>query len=323
MATAQIDLRSDLMDWRKRLGDVIDQSKESSHLTPLLTEVDLALHRMETHSFGICEACNEEIEDDAVNDPIARFCLDCLNKKQQRALQDDLDNVSRVQYTLLPKQSLEVGGWRAYYHYEAAGPVGGDYCDLVSNADGDLFFLLGDVSGKGIAASMLMAHLHAIFRSLISLDLPVNQLVERANHVFAESTMPAYYATLVAGRAKRSGTVEICNAGHLPALLTRKRSVASIEATGLPVGIFGHEKYSSIELKLEAGDSLLLYTDGLTEALDKSDTEYGVERLSKLMSNCVSLAPQALAAACLEDARTFSGVHPRADDLTIMVIQRG
>jgi sigma-B regulation protein RsbU (phosphoserine phosphatase) len=75
-------------------------------------------------------------------------------------------------------------------------------------------------------------------------------------------------------------------------------------------------------LKLEAGDSLLLYTDGLSEALDKSDNEYGIERLSKLMGNCTALAPQALAAACLEDARSFCGGHPRADDLTIMVIQR-
>jgi sigma-B regulation protein RsbU (phosphoserine phosphatase) len=104
--------------------------------------------------------------------------------------------------------------------------------------------------------------------------------------------------------------------------VTRKNNVASIEATGLPVGIFGHEKYSSIEVKLEAGDSLLLYTDGLTEARDKSETEYGIERLSRLMSNCVSFAPQALAVACLEDARSFCGGHPRADDLTIMVIQR-
>jgi len=75
------------------------------------------------------------------------------------------------------------------------------------------------------------------------------------------------------------------------------------------------------ELKLEAGDSVVLYTDGLTEAWDKSDAEYGVERPSRLMSNCVALAPQAWAAACLEDARSFCGGHPRADDLTIMVIQ--
>ena len=322
MATAQIDLRSDLIDWRKRLETAIDQSEDSSHLVPLLSEVDSALHRMEAGSAGICEACNEMIEDDAVKDPIARFCLECLNAREQRALQHDLDNVSLVQYSLLPTQDLSVDGWRAYYHYEAAGPVSGDYCDLVSNESGDLFFLLGDVSGKGIAASMLMAHLHAIFRSLITLDLPVDQLVERANHVFADATMPAYYATLVCGRARRSGAIELCNAGHCPPLWISKGQVTSIEATGLPIGIFCREQYSARELQLEPGDSLLLYTDGLTESSDPLDTEYGMERLSNMVSAKHSFAPQALTLACLDDASSFRAGQPKGDDLTVMVIQR-
>src|SRR5438034_1043939 len=322
MATTQIDLRSDLIDWRKRLENAIGESEESSHLVPLLSELELALHRLATGSAGMCEECNEMIEDDAVKDPIARYCLECLNKKEQRALQNDLDNVSLVQSTLLPKQDVSVDGWRVYYHYEAAGPVSGDYCDLVTTENGDLFFLLGDVSGKGIAASMLMAHLHAIFRSLITLDLPVDQLVERANHVFADATMPAYYATLVCGRARRSGAIEICNAGHCPPLVIRKGDVTSIEATGLPVGIFCREKYSAFELQLEPGDSLLLYTDGLTESFDPLEAEYGIERLSKLAGIGHSFGPRELTAACLEDARTFRAGQPKGDDLTVMVIQR-
>jgi sigma-B regulation protein RsbU (phosphoserine phosphatase) len=322
MATSQIDLRTDLIDWRKRLETAIDESDESSHLVPLLSEVESALHRIQTGSAGICEACHETIEDDAIKDPIARYCLDCLNAQEQRALQHDLDNVSLVQYSLLPTQDLSVDGWRAYYHYEAAGPVSGDYCDLVSNESGDLFFLLGDVSGKGIAASMLMAHLHAIFRSLITLDLPVDQLVERANQVFCDATMPAYYATLVCGRARRSGSIEICNAGHCPPLLISRGAVTSIDATGLPVGIFCREQYSASEFQLEPGDSLLLYTDGLTESRDPLETEYGTERLSRMVSVKHSFAPQALTAACLDDARTFRAGQPKGDDLTVMVIQR-
>jgi len=255
MATSQIDLRTDLIDWRKRLETAIDESEESSHLASLLSEVDSALHRMHTGTAGICEACHETIEDDAVKDPIARYCLECLNAQEQRALQHDLDNVSLVQYSLLPTQDLRVDGWRAYYHYEAAGPVSGDYCDLVSNENGDLFFLLGDVSGKGIAASMLMAHLHAIFRSLITLDLPVDQLVSRANEVFTDCTMPSYYATLVCGRARRSGAIELCNAGHCPPLLLSRGDVTSIDATGLPIGIFCREQYTAREFQLELGDS--------------------------------------------------------------------
>lgn len=322
MATTQINLRSDLIDWRNRLENAIDESKESSHLAPLLSELDMALHRMATGSAGMCEECEEMIEDEAIKDPIARFCLECLNKKEQRALQNDLDNVSLVQSTLLPKQNVSVDGWRAYYHYEAAGPVSGDYCDLLSSDNGDLFFILGDVSGKGIAASMLMAHLHAIFRSLITLDLPVDQLVERANQVFTDATMPAYFATLVCGRARSSGAIEICNAGHCPPLVIRKSEVTSIDATGMPLGIFCHERYSAFELQLEPGDSLLLYTDGLTESFDPLEAEYGMERLTKMAGARHSFGPQALTAACLEDARTFRAGQPKGDDLTVMVIKR-
>jgi len=98
MATSQLDLRSDLIDWRKRLETAIDESAESSHLASLLSEVDSALKRMQTGTAGICEACDEVIDDYATKDPIARFCLECLNAQEQRALQNDLDNVSLVQY---------------------------------------------------------------------------------------------------------------------------------------------------------------------------------------------------------------------------------
>ena len=322
MATSQLDIRADLIDWRKRLETAIDESSESSHLAPLLSEVDMALQRMQTGTAGLCEACDEVIDGATTRDPIARFCLDCLNEQEQRALQNDLDTVSLVQYSLLPTQDLKVDGWRAYYHYEAAGPVGGDYCDLVSNENGDLFFLLGDVSGKGIAASMLMAHLHAIFRSLITLDLPVDRLVERANQVFTNCTMPSYFATLVCGRARRSGAIELCNAGHCPPLLSRNGVVTSVDATGLPVGIFGQEQYTATELQLEPGNKLLIYTDGLTESRSTYDAEYGADRLSRIVSAKHTLEPQALTAACIEDARSFRGGQPKSDDLTVMVIQR-
>ena len=169
---------------------------------------------------------------------------------------------------------------------------------------------------------MLMAHLSATFRSLITIDLPVNQLVERANKIFSESTMPAYFATLVCGRANSSGEVELCNAGHLPPLLIRNGAVTPIDATGLPLGLFCREQYSSATLKLNKDDSLLLYTDGLTEARDPLDGEYGNERLQRLAGAYQSLAPKQLVEACLEDVRSFRSGAPRSDDMTVMAIRR-
>jgi len=127
--------------------------------------------------------------------------------------------------------------------------VSGDYCDFIDGDNQSLHFVLGDVSGKGVAASMLMAHLHAMFRTLISINLPLGQMVEQASRVFCESTLPTQYATLVYGRAGTDGFVEICNAGHLPPLLIQAGKISHIEATGLPVGVFCSESFSLIGCK--------------------------------------------------------------------------
>ena len=111
-----------------------------------------------------------------------------------------------------------------------AGPVSGDYCDLVPGSPGHFHFLLGDVSGKGVAAAMLMSHLSAMLRTLITLDLPLSQLMERASRVFCESTLPTHYATLICGRASSSGEIEICNAGHPPPLVVQADGIVRLDA---------------------------------------------------------------------------------------------
>jgi sigma-B regulation protein RsbU (phosphoserine phosphatase) len=321
----KIDLRARLLARRQRLETAVSEFKETTQLMRLLEEVDSALERMDKGSYGLCEVCQGRIEEERLMaDPLTRNCLGCLTPDQQRALEQDLDLASRIQTQLLPNKNLSFGGWEAYYHYEPAGPVSGDYCDLVNpeTQRGDLFFLLGDVSGHGVAASMLMAHLHAMFHSLIAVGLSANQLVERANRIFCESTTSAEYATLVCGRAGKSGEVEVCNAGHCPPLLVQKGEVTSLEATGLPVGIFSTGEYSAQKVQLDRGESLLLYTDGLTEAQDKANAEYGAQRLVRLVKGRHKLPPQELTGACLEDVRTFLSGAPRTDDLTIMAIRR-
>ncbi len=318
-------LRDQLLDRRRRLQASVVELKGAAYLENLLQEVDSALERIDRGSYGLCEFCHESIEAERLlSDPLVRYCLDHLTADQQRALEQDLGLAARIQSGLLPKQNLTFGGWEAYYHYEAVGPVSGDYCDLVISEDGKggLFFLLGDVSGKGVAASMLMAHLHAIFRSLISVGLRVNQLVERANRLFCEGKMPEHFATLVCGRASNSGEVEVCNAGHCPPLVIRRGQVASMEATGLPLGVFSSGQFAVESTQLAVGDTLFLYSDGLSEARNGSNAEFGTARLSGLVGSLHALPPQALTRASLEDLSSFLSGAPRADDLTIMVIRR-
>jgi len=317
-------LRSQLLDRRQRLETAIADSRETAQLVSLLQEVDATLERIGTPLYGLCEGCHQPIEEGRlIADPLVRTCLGCLTEEQQRALEEDLDMASRIQSGLLPK-SRNLAGWEVCFHYAPAGPVSGDYCDLVTDEReaGSLFFLLGDVSGKGVAASLLMSHLHAIFRSLIAMGLSVDRLLQQANRVFCESTVATHFATLVCGRARSSGEVEISNAGHCPPLLIRKGKVTPIEAAGLPIGIFASGQYSVERLRLAPGESLLLYTDGFSEAQDGSGAEYGAERVRELVSAHCGLPPRQLVSACLEDLARFLAQQPARDDLTLMVVQR-
>lgn len=313
-AVETLIIKSQLLDRRGLLESARTAHPHADHLARLLDEVDAALERMDQGVYGLCEVCRDPVESERLlADPLMRFCLAHLTAQQQQALEQDLDMAARIQTTLLPSREVRTGGWEACYHYQPLGPVSGDYCDLIPSAGGGLLFIAGDVSGKGVASSLLMSHLHAIFRSLLSVGMPIGALLERANRVFCESTLPSFYATLVCGHAHANGDVEICNAGHCPPVLVRRGEVSTIEAAG---------QYPASRVQLEPGDCLVLYTDGLTEARDKSDAEYTAERLAGVLRGAHGLAPQRVTDKCLADLEAFLGGASRSDDLTLMVIQR-
>jgi phosphoserine phosphatase RsbU/P len=318
-------IREQLLVRRDRLESAI-ASKGGPDLVHLLDEVDAALERMDSGTYGICDVCHEPVEEERlIADPLVRYCLDHLSPEEQAALENDLKLAAQMQRELLPRQNLVSNGWRISYHYQPVGLVSGDYCDLILRDPGStsLFFLLGDASGKGIAASMLMAHLHAIFRTLVGSGLAVEDLVERAGRIFCEATMAPYFATLVCGRADASGKVELCNAGHCPPLLIRDRTATRLELdTGLPLGMFSDGSYSARAFELSPGDCLFLYTDGLSEARSRGDEEYGEERLRRTLATCYRLSPQGLIDSSIRDWKAFLSGSPAADDVTVMSIVR-
>jgi phosphoserine phosphatase RsbU/P len=322
MATLEVTfLHGQLEDRKRRLEQAIAMAPKNGGLAGLLREVDSALERMAEGTYGFCEECHEPVEQDRLlADPLVRYCLDHLTDSQRAALQRDLDLASDVQRHLLPRPNLRAGCWNTSYHYAPLGPVSGDYCDLIPS-DGQLFFALGDVSGKGVAACMLMTQLHALFRSLTGMNLPLGQIVTHANRVFCESALAGQYATLVCGVAKPSGEVEIHNAGHLPAIVVGQGGVLRIESTGLPLGMFRQVEFSTTRLQLDVGDTMFLYTDGLSEAANAED-EYGVDRVTQLARQQAGRHPAELISACLADVKGFADARLNSDDLTLLAIQR-
>jgi sigma-B regulation protein RsbU (phosphoserine phosphatase) len=336
--TALPIFRDQLLDRRQKLETAVATLPGATDVTRLLQEVDAALRRMDAGTFGLCESCGDTVEAERLlADPLTRFCLDHLTSIEQRALEEDLDLASRIQRELLPKLEARPGGpggpggivgWEIAYHYQAAGPVSGDYCDLIQGDAGETYFLVGDVAGHGVAAAMLMSHLSATLRTLISLGLPLSQLMERASRIFCESTLPTQYATLVCGRASLSGEIEVCNAGHPPPLVIRTSGpggpdgIVRLDATGLPIGMFCSESFPSQIVQLDRGETLLLYTDGLLETQNSSGDEYGIERLLTLAASATALKPQAIVDRCVGNLASYRGTATSTDDLTVMAVRR-
>ena len=323
MATAeQVYLRTELEQRRERLHEVLHSPAADASLSQLLTAVDAALSQIDQGTFGLCERCHDAIEAERLlADPLVRFCLDHLTSDEQRALESDLSLAARIQRALLPKPGLAPAGWDVRYHYQPAGMVSGDYCDLFET-DGGLLLMLGDVSGKGVAASMLMSHLHATFRSLAEAGLPLGRMVEDANRIFCESTLAGQFATLVVGRAARDGLVEFVSAGHLPVLHMHGGGATQKDSTGVPLGMFCNTRFPVHRLTLARGDTLFLYTDGLTEARNHAGAEYGLHRIRTLAARHTGIEPARLISECLQDLLSFREGLKQTDDLTLLAVRR-
>lgn len=321
MAAAEMSfLHGQLEQRKRRLETVIHAVPNDAAVEALLREVDSALDRFDAGTYGMCETCHESIEQDRLlADPLIRYCLDHLTTHERAVLQRDLDLASELQRGLLPPANLKTEGWETCYHYAPLGPVSGDYCDLYPSG-GQLFFMLGDVSGKGVAASMRMTQLHALFRSLIGMGLPLGEIVERINCVLCDSGISGQYATLVCGRAESGGEVEVFNAGHLPVIALVEGRVRLLESTGFPLGMFRDASFTSVGLHLCKGDLLFLFTDGLSEA-DGESGEYGVERVANLIVRLASCRAAGIISGCLEDLRGFVGTRPGMDDVTLLAMR--
>ena len=315
-------LRQQLSVRRQQLGEALAVSAAPPRLQALLAEVDQALARMDAGRFGLCDACNDPIETDRLlANPLVRLCLDHLTRTQASALERDLELARSVQQDMLPSSPYHAGNWRMAYEYRPAGIVSGDFCDVVAGRGGDRYFLLGDVAGKGVAASMLMTQMHGMFRALISTGLPLGQLVERASTLFCESTLPTHYATLAAVRALDDGSAEICNAGHVTPMAVQQGRVVPLPTGSLPVGMFCEVDFPVTHVPLAAGDALVLVTDGITEAENAAGAEFGTDRLARVCAASAGQRAEDVVAAILGEVDSYRS-GPLTDDATVMVVTR-
>ena len=320
LSSLDVVFRGSLGERRSKLKDAIAENGSIPEFNALLLQVDTALAKLDHGTFGKCERCDGFVETGRLlADPLVRFCLGELTDAEKRSLENDLQLASAIQRGLLPQMSLGHGSWKSDFVYEPLGPVSGDYCDVIPAGD-DLYFILGDVSGKGMAASLLMSSLRAIFHSLIPLDLELCDLMSRTNRLLVDSSPSNQFATLILGKASRDGELEIVNAGHLPPILVKNGMKGELNFSGLPLGMFAETPFSMNKINLNRGDSLLLFTDGVTEAVNESGTEFGAKGVFDALDGEGFAEPSDLIQKCLDSVSAHRGNALRTDDLTVLAL---
>jgi sigma-B regulation protein RsbU (phosphoserine phosphatase) len=308
---------------RRQVLAALAEERQERSLVELVRRVDDAIGAMEMGTWGTCAVCRESVSAEQLCcNPLLSICLDCMAPEDRRALERDLEGAARVQRALLPESRLVRNGWEVAYLWEPRGAVSGDHVDLIPGGPQDaVHVLLGDVAGKGVAASFLQAHLHALFRALAPAGLPLPELLAKANGLFAEATLATKYATLAALRLHEGGLAELANAGHPRPLLADRRGVRPLEGGGLPLGMFAQAEFQQRALHLHPGQTLLLYTDGWTEAA-KGDEEFGIGRAAAILRKAAHLPLTELLAACRGALDAFLEGASQGDDLTLVALRR-
>jgi serine phosphatase RsbU (regulator of sigma subunit) len=249
--------------------------------------------------------------------------IDQLAEKER--MERELTIARTIQEKLLPDKPPTFSPLDICSSCRMAQEVGGDYYDLMLMSPDHLAFALGDVSGKGVAAALLMSNLQAAWRSLLSFDLPSDKLCLHLNEQIAATTADEMFITFVHGKIvqnREKGTIllDYSNAGHNPPLILRQGQLIDLDKGGICLGMFPGMAYESAVLELLPGDWLIMYTDGLTEALNPQEEEYGEDRLRELLVSVKPETARELVDILLKDVAVFENGEAHSDDLTTLVI---
>jgi serine phosphatase RsbU (regulator of sigma subunit)/catechol 2,3-dioxygenase-like lactoylglutathione lyase family enzyme len=241
-------------------------------------------------------------------------------ESERRALQE-LEIAKQVQAKLFPQTAPPLKTLRYAGICIQARKVGGDYYDFLNLGRDRLGFVIGDISGKGIAAALLMANLQANIRSqfAVALDEPY-RFLQSVNQLFYENTTDNLYATLFfAEYHDETRALRYANCGHLSGLLLRHdRTLERLDSTCTVLGLFKDWDCSIQQTELFPGDALLVYTDGVTESFNDAGEEFGEQRLVEAMRRHHELDSQALLGAIVDEVQQFSP-HEQQDDITLIV----
>src|SRR5215217_6408882 len=248
----------------------------------------------------------------------ARLYRETMEKAR---MEQEMRIAAEIQQALLPKAARSGSYFRAAAASLPCRSIGGDFYDYVEMLNGSLGFALGDVAGKGPPAALLSAMMQGIFAAQAASSDPPSQTVSRVNLALYRRGIESRFVTLMYGALYPDGRLQYCNAGHNPPLVIGPKDFRRLEVGGPIVGLFEGASYEEETITLNVGDWLIIYSDGVSEALSTDGEEYGEERILACVRTNLEREPQALLESLFADVRDFTRGAAQGDDITAMVLR--
>jgi serine phosphatase RsbU (regulator of sigma subunit) len=246
-----------------------------------------------------------------------------LELKDKLLARDELEAGRAVQRALMPDQSPAIPGWNVFLYTRSANDVGGDLVDVLRLDAARYAISVADLAGKGLPAALLMAKLQATIRALAPDAVSLPDLARRVNRTLHRDGIPGSFATMVyVELTAESPRIRLVTAGHMPPLVLRGRTFEELPRGALALGVMADVTYAQQDVDLAPGDTLLVYTDGVTEAMDRNGDFFGDERLRALLPSLAGLDAAGIAGRILEAVDAFVDDAPPHDDVSLAVVRR-
>jgi serine phosphatase RsbU (regulator of sigma subunit)/pSer/pThr/pTyr-binding forkhead associated (FHA) protein len=243
---------------------------------------------------------------------------------ERERMEHELELATEIQQRFQPSSPPQMDGYEFQGISFSCYEIGGDYYDFIERHDGRMLLALGDVSGKGTAAALLMSSLHAAIHAQVSARSPLEEIVSSVNQYLADNTPANRFVTLfIAELDPRTGTLKYINAGHNPPLIGRADgTIQQLSSGGFPLGIMPGAEFETGETSLGPGESLVVYSDGVSEANNIRDEEFGMERLSAVVQNNLKASAAGMRDKVESALSAYTQTAPANDDITLVIVKR-
>ncbi len=246
-----------------------------------------------------------------------------LELKDKLLARVELESGRAVQRAMIPESTPSIPGWNAWLYTRPANEVGGDLVDFIKLNGSRSGIAIGDVAGKGLGAALFMVKIQATLRALAPDFESPSDLVAKLNSILIRDGIPSKFASLVFARIDSlAGSLQLVNAGHMPPLVVSAEEVTELPKGGPALGLSVESQFMTQDIRLENKQTLVIYSDGLTEAQNESEEFYGLERVKALCRQCASFPPQAFGERILLALSAFEGEARRRDDLSLVILQK-